>query len=198
MREQGRVRWKRFALLFVPATVVATLLVGAAVQGAIGASFVVAGTPIKISASLIKALGVVEFGSTVEMKNGKVIPVYVVGARRVETFDLCQSVKFPTPLGPVTLKTTAGDQGEPVTSEHQVTKALMIAGDTTYTDLEVGRDASTLDTVPGITGPPGTFGQQSTTVVTRNSRQILLALSAAKITLPDSRLRVLVGDHPCF
>ncbi|MET8156698.1 DUF6230 family protein [Sphaerisporangium sp. NPDC005289] len=198
MREQGRVRWKRFAMIFIPATAAAAMLVGATVQGAVGASFVVAGTPIKSSADLVKAFGDEEFGGFVETKDGQKIPVYIVASGRLETFNLCQSYLLNTPIGPVTVRTTAGNDGRPVVAIRQVLKATMISGDVTYTGIELGRDASTLDQIPGITGPPGTPGVQAPKVVSRNSRQVFLALSAARLELPNLTLRILLGDHECF
>ncbi|MFC4530059.1 DUF6230 family protein [Sphaerisporangium dianthi] len=198
MREQGRVRWRRFGLVFIPSMAAAALLVGATVQGAVGASFVVAGTPIKASADLIKAYGDEEFGGFVETRDGQKIPVYIIANRRVETFNLCQSYLLRTPIGPVTVRTTAGANGKPVVAKQQVIKTTMLSGDLTYTNIELGRDASTLDTVPGVSGPPGTPGVQATKVVSRNSRQVFLALSAARLELPDVTLRILLGDHECF
>ncbi|GGK78511.1 hypothetical protein Sme01_22830 [Sphaerisporangium melleum] len=186
-------------MIFVPAAAAATFLVGAAVQGAIGASFVVAGTPIKTSAELVKSYGAAEFGSFVETKDGREIPVYVVANRRVESYNLCQSYLLPSPVGPVTIRIVAGTEGRPVVSQHQVTKATMLeAGHATYTDFEFGRDASTLDQVPGISGPAGVPGVQATAVVARNARQVFLATSSARLDLPDLRLRVLLGVHECF
>jgi hypothetical protein len=198
MREQGRVRWNRFALVFIPAMVVGSLLFCATVQGAIGAAFVVAGQTIKVSASEIRAFGVSEFGSHLETKNGKPIPVFVTASRRTEIFNLCESYLLRTPLGTATVKVTGGTGGEPVTGVNHVVYAKRLHGHTSYTNLQIGRDASTLDSVPGVIGSPGNVGQYSSVVIVRDSRQIQIALSAESLAIPDSSLRVLIGEHECF
>jgi hypothetical protein len=198
MREQGRVRWKRFALIFIPSTAVASLLLCATVQGAVGASFVVAGETIKVSADEIRAWGVSEFGDTVQTKDGSEHPVYVTALRRSEADNLCQSYLLRTPLGPVTIRLTGGTGGEPVRAENQVIYAIRLESHPRYTGLRFGRDASTLPSVPGVTGPTGAVGQYASTATVRHSRQLQLATSAWVLDVPDSSLRVLRGEHECF
>ncbi|GII76218.1 hypothetical protein Sru01_12000 [Sphaerisporangium rufum] len=192
------MRWRRFTVVFVPAAAAATGLLTATVTGAIGASFVVAGQEIKQAIREIRARGVEEFGGVVTTKDGTRIPVYIIAGRYVETYDLCQSVLTATPFGDVTIRTLAGRYDHPVTSENQVAKVISIDSHPTYTGLQVGLDASTLDAIPGVAGPPGTVGSQAVSVVNRNVRQVLLALSATTIDLPNTSLRVLKGDHECF
>ncbi|MFC4588702.1 DUF6230 family protein [Sphaerisporangium corydalis] len=198
MRQQGRVRWKRFALIFLPATAVATLLLCCAtVWGAVNASFVIAGQDLKVTASVIRAWNVTEFGDPVETTNGTV-PAYVTTARRAEIFDLCQSYLVNTPVGVATIKLTGGDLGEPVRAQNQVVFAKMITGYTMYTNFQVGRDASTLPTLSGVHGTPGAAGQYAAVVVVKDVRQIQLANSAESLIVPNSLARVLPGVHECF
>ncbi|WP_405143977.1 DUF6230 family protein [Sphaerisporangium sp. NBC_01403] len=198
MREQGRVRWKRFALIFIPAAAVASVLVGAVARGAVGASFVVAGEKIKVTADLIRAWDVAEFPGVVETKGGKQIPVYLTMNRHLEAFNLCQSYLVDTPMGTVTIKVTGGTGKDPVTADNQVIYARRLAGDNYSTNVQIGRDASTASTLPGITGQPGVAGQVSSTVVVKNSRQIILGTSAERLGFPESLLRVLPGIQECF
>lgn len=198
MRELGRVRWKRFALIFVPATAVASLLFVATVQGAIGASFVVSGQTIKSSADLIRAWGVSEFGGVVETKDGKKIPVYITTNRRSEAVGTCTSYLLRTPIGTATVRATAGTPERPVRAENQVFFAVRQAGDLEYTNIQTGRDASTLNTVPGAHGQEGSPGAYASTIVVHNARQLQIATSAEAVSVPGSSVRVLFGVHECF
>ncbi|RCG27828.1 hypothetical protein DQ384_25180 [Sphaerisporangium album] len=199
MREQGRVRWRRFAAIFITATVAASLLVAAAVQGAVGVSFVVSGRKIKIRIDKLRAFDVVEFDTTLEAKDGRKIPVHVASNRRTEAFGFCQSYLFDTPLGPATFKLTGGTNGEPQVSEGTVLYALRITNDKTIsTNVKLGLDASTLESVPGVSGPPGFVGQHTDVIVAFNSQQTLVATTSNKLITPDSVLRVIPGVHECF
>jgi hypothetical protein len=198
MDGQGRVRWRRFAAIFVPATAAAVLLLYATVQGAIGVTFAVAGRKIKVSADKVRAWAPTEFGGVVETKEGKPIPVLVTTTRRTELFNLCQSYLFSTPLGDSTIKLTGGTDGRPVVAENQVVDALVLRQEPRYTNIQIGRDASTLDTPPGAEGRPGEVSQFASMAVSTNLRQIQLAVSATSIVIPNSLVRVLPGDQGCF
>ncbi|RBQ11633.1 hypothetical protein DP939_45030 [Spongiactinospora rosea] len=65
-------------------------------------------------------------------------------------------------------------------------------------DLELGRDAGTLDEVPSGGGPAGTFGSQARVVTLRNVRLGAWAVTAATFSLSDLHLRVLPGTHECY
>ncbi|MEV6982585.1 DUF6230 family protein [Sphaerisporangium sp. NPDC051017] len=199
MREQGRVRWRRFAAIFIPATLAASLLVFAAAQGAIGVSFVVSGRKIKTSVEKLRAFDVTQFDTTVETKDGRKIPVHVASNKRTESFGFCQSYLFDTPLGPATLKLTGGTNGEPVISRDAVLYALRFTNDKiTATNDKLGLDASTVESVPGVSGPPGFVGEHADTITVFNSRQTLVASTAGSVTTPDSVVRVIPGVHECF
>ncbi|MEU4698726.1 DUF6230 family protein [Nonomuraea dietziae] len=198
MVEQGRVRWKRFALVFTPVVALTSLLVGATTEGAIGATFVVSSSTFKLFTGELRAQGFTLAGGVDRDIKGRAIPVLLTGIRRAEVFDLCQSVVLKTPLGAVTVRITGGRGDAPVVAEDLVIDASAARAAAAFNDIQLGRDASTLDAPPGARGPAGTFGAQSRTVVLRNVRLTAWAVTAGTFTLPDLALSLQVGDNPCF
>jgi hypothetical protein len=81
-----------------------------------------------------------------------------------------QSVVVKTPLGAATVRITGGQGSTPVVVEDMVIDAAAAQAGATLTDTELGRDASTLDEVPGGRGPAGTFGGQGRALTLRNVR----------------------------
>jgi hypothetical protein len=198
MAQQGRVRWKRFALVFVPALAIAAVLVGGTAEGAIGASFVVSGDTFKVSADKLQGQGFVQYGSLVENKKGQKIPVAVSGIRHATLTNMCQTVLVDSPVGAVTIKLTAGTGKNPVVAENMIVDASQLQGDAVFTRIQVGRDAGTLDAVSGGVGPSGMFGQQASAVSITDFRQVSWAVNAATFKLPGLKLSVEPGKHECF
>ncbi|MEO3809048.1 DUF6230 family protein [Sphaerisporangium sp. B11E5] len=197
MRVEGRVRWTRFALVFVPGALVMALLVDGILRGAIGAAFIVADGRIKASAAEVRQGPFASYGGFVVNHAGEHIPVLVNKISHITAIDFCQSVIMHTPIGPVTLRATGGHD-RPVTARNLTTYEAMLAGDVTYFDLEVNRDAATLDAVPGFTGPPGDFGQQGSSGVVRNFREVNWAVTADMFSIPDAKVTVRRNGPECF
>lgn len=198
MVEQGRVRWKRFALVFTPVVALTLLLVGATTEGAIGATFVVSSSTFKLFTGELRAQGFTLAGGVDHDIKGRAIPVLLTGIRRAEVFDLCQSVVLKTPLGAVTARITGGRGDAPVVAEDLVIDAAAARAAAAFKDIQLGRDAGTLDAPAGARGPAGTFGAQSRTVVLRNVRLTAWAVTAGTFILPDLALSLQTGDRPCF
>ncbi|MEV8631577.1 DUF6230 family protein [Streptosporangium sp. NPDC051023] len=141
-------------------------------------------------------------GGVVRTKKGQVIPVIVTGVRRAVATDLCTSALVSTPAGTITIRITiritGGRDGNEVTIEDLVIDVAAAQSAATLRDVELGRDASTLDGVPAARGPAGSFGGQSSTFTLRNTRLSAWAVTAATLSLPDLGLKVLRGEHECF
>lgn len=198
MAARGRVRWRRFALIFTPAVAVAALLVGATAQGVIGASFVVSGDTFKLATAELRGQGFALAGGVVRNAKGQVIPVVKTGIRRAVATGLCQSVLIRSPLGSVTVRLTGGLGGNEVTVENMVVDVAVARTAATLTGIQLGRDAGTLDAVPGLRGPVGTFGGQGRTITLRDVRLQAWAVTAATFSLPDLTMKVIPGVHECF
>src|SRR5580658_10106640 len=66
----GKVRWRRFAIVAVPAVAVAGILVGLTAEGAIASSISVSGEEYKVTASQLTGTGFEQFGGEVSNAKG--------------------------------------------------------------------------------------------------------------------------------
>jgi len=183
---QGRVHWRRFAVVIVPAILAAFTLVILTAQSVLAVSFSISGTPFTVTASELKGQGFEQFG----VLDTSVIPdlpgntnqiVLTANAIRYATItDLCQSLT----LGGLTLIITAGYGSTPVTATDLVVDADQFSGNASFTHMNIGQDASTLTQVPGIRGPAGDFALGASTVTISNLRQHAYATTAGTFTLP--------------
>ncbi|WP_116246455.1 DUF6230 family protein [Nocardiopsis sp. FIRDI 009] len=194
---RGGTRWRRFAVIALPAFATSGLLTVLGYQGLLAAAFAVSGDTIKVSADVLDAQGFTQFGSFDQTVDGTSIPVAVTTMESMELHGLCQSTLLDTPLGPVTVRITAGHE-EPVTGSSVVFDAREFTADVEFTNVEIGRDASTLDRAVGGQGPPGGFGQQADTLRLVDLRSKLAAITAARLRLPDTHFAVGFDQPECF
>ncbi len=101
-------------------------------------------------------------------------------------------------MGTITIRITGGRDGNEVTIEDLVIDVAAAQSAATLRDVELGRDASTLDGVPAARGAAGSFGGQSSTFTLRDARLSAWAVTAATLSLPDLGLKVLRGERECF
>ncbi|MGW2251141.1 DUF6230 family protein [Kitasatospora sp. NPDC001660] len=188
---RGRVRLKRTALMAVPAVIAGGVLMTLTAQGVLAAQFSISGMPFTITADRLKGDGFEQFGSLDHMiKNspnqghtGGQVLVAVSAIKKAEITNLCQSVD----LGGVNLVIHAGDAGTPVTAQDLTTDSDLLSGDASFTNIEIGGDASEY-TKAGVKGKPGVFGQQADTVDMVNVNQHNYASTAAVFKLPHLKL----------
>jgi Family of unknown function (DUF6230) len=188
---RGRVRWRRFAVIMVPAFLVAVVLVILTAQSVLAVSFSISGTPFTVTAKQLKGQGFEQFG-VVDTSVTNVLPghsneiVLTANAIRSATItDLCQQVT----IGTLKLIITAGYGSTPVSATDLVVDADRLTGNATFTHINIGQDASTMTEVPGIRGPAGDFGQQAATVTIDHLYQHAYATTAGTFTLPGFSLR---------
>jgi Family of unknown function (DUF6230) len=186
----GRVRWRRFGIIMVPAVLAAAVLITLTAKGAVAASFSVSGQQFTVTASSLKGTGFEQYGSAYKERDGKEVPVAVSVIRNATLSHMCQSVKV---LG-VTLRITAGGGSTPVTAQNLVVGATDLSGNATFSNISVGQDASTLNQA-GATGQAGTFGQQASAVSITNVHQLAWSTTAGTFKLPGFHLQV--GGASC-
>jgi hypothetical protein len=174
----------------LPAAIVAAVLISLTAKGAVAASFAVSGQQFTVTATKLDGTGFEQFGSTFKQSDGKSQPVAVSVIRNATLSHLCQSVKV---LG-VTLRITAGGGSTPVTAQNLVVGATDLSGNATFSNINVGQDASTLDQA-GETGQAGTFGQQASGVSITNVHQVAWSTTAGTFKLPGFHLQV--GGAAC-
>ena len=180
----GKTRWRRFAIVAVPAVAIAGVLVGLTAEGAIASSISVSGEEYTVKASQLSGTGFEQFGGEVSNASGPQ-PVIVSAINKAQLTDLCQSVT----IGPVTLRLTAGDAGTPASADNLIVDASGQTGSqATFTNISIGDDAGTLTEDPGTTGAAGSFGEQADTVTIDNLNQDTWLTTAGTFTLPDLRL----------
>jgi hypothetical protein len=188
----GRVKWKRFAIVMVPAAVVAATLIGLTAKGAIAANISVSGQEYLVTATQLSGTGFEQFGSTVPQGN-KNIPVAVSAIKSADLTSLCQAVS----VGGVTLLLRAGSGATHVHADNLIVDASSLAGDATFHNIAIGQDAGTLDQVQGTTGTPGTFGEQASDITIKNLVQNTWLTTAGTFTLPGLTLKVVTNGATC-
>ncbi|HEY7175452.1 MAG TPA: DUF6230 family protein [Micromonosporaceae bacterium] len=188
---KGGTRWRRFAAAIVPAIVVVGALTGGIASGAVPVSFAVSGVQFVVTADDLTGTDFVQYGSLVQQKNGTAHAVAVSEIGSADLTNLCQSVAQPTPLGTVVLKLTAGGGGTPAHADNLLIDMTQLSGDATFTNINIGQDASTLSP----RGVAGGFGQAADKVEIKNLSQTAWATTAGTFTLPGLKLGL--GSDGC-
>lgn len=198
---QGRTRWRRFAVVVLPAAALAGGIVFGMANGAIAASFSVSGKSFKVSADRLEGTGFAQYGGlALEDKAnptdilGKAHPVATAAIASATLTNMCQSVRV---AGPISMVIKAGTQpGSPVRATDLLIDMTELRGDATFTKIDIGRDASTLDAAgPKGKGQAGSFGQQAEKVVIKNLKQTAWSTSAGTFELNGLNLRVDVAAN---
>lgn len=196
----GRTSWRRFAVLCVPGFVATAALAIALANGALAASFAVSGQQFKVSASSLDGTGFAQYGSLDRDADGKRIPVSVTAIRTATMHDLCQSVVTDLPVvGSVSFNLTAGTGKKPVEAKELFVDAEQLRGNAAFDDIEIGRDAGTLDKGPDeAKGQTGLFGQQADDVHITDLKQTAWATNAGQFRLNNLGMTVHKGAKACF
>ena len=180
----GRVKWRRFALVAVPAAIVAGALVATTAAGAIASSISVSGEEYLITADKLTGTGFEQYGGTISGASGSQ-PVIISAIQSASLTNLCQSVT----IGPITLHLTAGGGGTPVSAQNLIVDASSQTGSTAiFPNISIGVDAGTLTEDPGATGTAGGFGQQADSMEIDNLVQHTWLTTAGTFTLPGLSL----------
>ncbi len=183
-------------MAIVPATALAGAMVVGMNNGALASSFSVSGQQFQIAASEMQLDGFAQYGGVVAETNKTPHAVAVAAVKKATIKNLCQSVVTPMPFGTFTLQIKAGG-GTPVTAENLFVDMTQMEGDAVFTNIEIGRDASTLDKGAGI-GFTGMFGQQATSATLTNVKQVAWSTNAGTFRLNGMSMKLVGGSQPCF
>ena len=197
----GRTSWKRLGIVMVPTVVAAGALTVMISQGAIAASFAVSGQQFELTAGSLTGTGFANYGTVDKEVNGTEVPVAVSAFNSAQITNLCQSVVTPIPvIGDVTLTIKAGASGTPVSATNLIIDMTQLnAGSATFTNINIGQDASTLTgSAQGAVGQPGLFGQEAEQATLTNVQQVAVSTNAGSFTLSNMSMGVSTGDNPCF
>lgn len=196
---QGRTSWRRFGLAIIPAVAAVGTMTAMTSEGALAASFTISGQEAKISADSLHGVGFAQYGWLNQNARGDAIPVATAGIKHAELKNMCQSVVFALPIvGSITLRIEAG-KDKPVTAEQLFIDMNQLDGDAVFTNIEIGRDASTLDKGgDGAQGFQDMFAQQADVVHIDHLRQTMYASHAGIFRLNGLHLTVAKGKNECY
>ncbi|GAA3771781.1 DUF6230 family protein [Micromonospora maritima] len=194
----GGTRWRRFAAVMVPATVVAGGIVLGMANGAIAASFAVSGQTFKVGASKLEGTGFKQYGGIAKESDGTQHPVAVSEIADAKLYDLCQSVNASIPGVPIVLTINAGGGGKPATATNLLIDMDSLEGDARFENIKIGRDAADMNPAQQVV--PKSFGQSADAVTITDLEQVARSTSAGVFTLNGLKLKVNVGKDAkeCF
>lgn len=195
----GRTRWRRFAAVVIPATVAVAGLMGGVAAGAVPVTFHVSGQTAKISADKLHADGFSQYGGVLVEKNGTPHAVAMSAIKDATLTNLCQSVTTPLPFGTFTLYIRAGrEAGKPVVAHNLLIGMDKLGGDATFTNINIGADASELTAGGPHHGTAGLFGQEADVADINNVKQIARSTQAGTFKLTGLSLSVAADSQGCF
>ena len=184
---QGRVRWRRFAAIFIPALLAIMVVLFLAAQGAIGVSFAISGTPFTVKASELSGTGFEQWGAVDTDLSNTPHPVFVSSFNSATLTNLCQAVStgLPSPFPAFLLIKAGGSGTSGASATNLVVDAQSLTADSaTFNNINIGQDPNSF-TNPKPSGlPNGTFGQAASSVDITNVNQSALATTAGVFTLP--------------
>jgi hypothetical protein len=190
-------QWRRFGLVAVPAFLVSGALLAATAQGALAASFAVAGTNFKLHANKLDGQGMVQLGQLNTEINGTNHAVAVNAFKSAKLYSLCQSMVIPTPFKEMTIRLTAGSDTDPVTATNLVTGLDLLQGDVTFNGPQIGIDASTSTKGP-IKGDKGAFALEADSVQINDVDIQAWSTTAGTFVLKGLKLTAAFGKNECF
>ncbi|MGI5336723.1 DUF6230 family protein [Streptomyces sp. CA-181903] len=195
---EGRTAWRRTALIALPAVLAVGVMATGMAQGVLAASFAVSGTHFQVSSGRLTSDGLASYVQTDRSVDGKGHPVALLGIGNARLSDICQAASVPTPLGKVTFKLTAGGRAGEVTASDLVIDGEDLVGDAEFGTAQIGRDASTLDRVPGVKGDAGAFGLQAGKVTVAGVRSHAWSATGGNFRLKGLKLQVNLDGDQCF
>ncbi|MCY9782418.1 DUF6230 family protein [Nocardiopsis sp. EMB25] len=193
----GGTRWRRFTLIAVPGLAAAAVLGGMTTQGLLAASFAVSGDSFKMSADQLTGQGFTQYGDVAESVDGSGRAVGLSTVNTADLDNLCMSSLWDLGIGEATLVITAGE-ADPVHGTDLVLDLEQLRGDAEFDQIEIGRDASTLDKAEGGQGPAGGFGLQADEIRVADVELTTWAVTSGSLRLSGLNLAVLPGNHECF
>jgi len=188
---QGKVRWRRFAVMLVPSAAIAAALIGLTASGALAANISVSGQQFVVDASELDGTSFSQYGGVIAPAGHGATPVVVSVIGSAQLHHLCQSVTTAIPgVGSVTLQLTAGGGGTPASASNLVVDAAgQTASNATFQNIRIGQNAAALNG-SGFPDPsPGSFGQMADSVVITNLHQDTWYTTAGTFTLPGLSLK---------
>ncbi|MGK5638554.1 DUF6230 family protein [Streptomyces sp. URMC 126] len=195
---EGRTAWRKAAVIALPALLAVGAMGVAMADGVLASSFAVSGKGFQVSAGALSGKGLASFVDVARTADGAGRPGAVLGLGEAKLSDICQAARVDTPVGTVTFKLSAGGKAGPVTARNLVLNSEDLVGDARFGQVEIGRDAATLDRVPGVRGEPGRFGLQASDVSVDGVRSHSWSATGGDFRLRGLKLTVSLDGPACF
>ncbi|HEY6797340.1 MAG TPA: DUF6230 family protein [Kineosporiaceae bacterium] len=201
--KRGWSRRRRYAAVFLPSIAVGLGWSVLTAQGALAASLHVSGLPTTITADRLVGTNFAQYGWFDGAKANPgagipgLIPVTRTGIENATLYNLCQSVTIPG--FNVSLVIKAGtDSANPVKATNLVIDMSKLEGNATFTNIDIGGDASELSKGPkGFAGPQNMFSQEAQALEITKLKQTAYSTSAGTFTLNGLSLEVKTGTITC-
>lgn len=197
-RPPGRTAWKKAAAVAVPALTAVAVMAVAMSEGVLASSFAVSGSAFQVSSGRLSSKGLASYVQVDRSADGGGHPVALLGLGEATLTDLCQSSRVDTPIGQVVFKLTAGGEAGEVSASDLVIDGSDLVGDARFGEVEIGRDASALDRVPGVRGGAGAFGLQAADVTVAEVRSHAWSATGGNFRLKGLSLKVTLDGPACF
>ena len=186
----------RIVLAAVPVAVVATVMMGGVAQGAVPVAFSISGSQFQISASQLDGTNFSQYAGTTQDTAGNSHQVAIANIGQASLANLCQSVVTTLPGGAkVGLMITAGGGGKPATATNLQIGMTDLKGDSTFDNIRIGVDASTVNTT--AKGTAGDFAQDASGIHITNLQQTSWSTTASVFNLTGMHVQVTDGTT-CF
>ncbi|MEU9118937.1 DUF6230 family protein [Streptomyces sp. NPDC048506] len=195
---EGRTSWRKSAAVALPAVLTVGVLATVMAQGALAASFAVSGTDFQVSSGKLTSNGLASYVHTDRDTDGRGHPVALLGIGSASLSDICQSAQVKTPVGTVVFKLTAGGRAGPVSADSLVIDGEDLVGDARFGTAQIGRDAATLDAVPGVHGRRGAFGLQAGDIAVAGVKSHAWSATGGNFRLKGLRVSVSLDGEKCF
>ncbi|MFI1970668.1 cholesterol esterase [Streptomyces cinnamoneus] len=195
---EGRTVWRKAALVALPAVAAVAAMAVAMGEGVLASSFAVSGQAFQVSSSRLTSKGLVSFVDVDRSADGRGHATALLGVGDATLTDICQAARVNTPLGTVVFSLRAGGEAGNVMVSNLVLHSEDLMGDARFGEVQLGRDASTLDQVPGVRGAPGQFGLQAASVTVSGVRSHTWSVTGGDFRLKGLRLDVGLNDRACF
>ncbi|MER6051227.1 DUF6230 family protein [Streptomyces sp. NPDC001793] len=195
---EGRTSWKKTAAVAVPAVLAVGALATVMAQGVLAASFAVSGTNFQVASGKLTSNGLASYVHTDRDTDDHGHPVALLGIGQAHLTDICQAARVKTPLGTVVFKLTAGGDAGPVRADNLVIDGEDLVGDARFGTAQIGRDAGTLDSVPGVRGPRGKFGLQAGDIEVAGVKSHAWSATGGNFRLKGLRVSVGLDGRACF
>lgn len=194
----GRTSWRKAAVVAVPGVIAVGAMGLLMAQGAMAATFAVSGSNFKVSSGQLKSQGLASYIDVDRSANGKQHPVSLLAMNDVTLSNICQSTRVKTPVGTVVFRLQAGGDKGPVTADKLIIDGDELTGDSQFGAAQIGRDASTLDSVPGVKGKAGGFGLQVEDLNVSGVKSRAWTATGGNFKLKGMKINLGLGGKECY